>query len=218
MKVAILLSIACVISATYAQGTFDIDPLMIKEDSLEKKLDSVAMNVDTMKEQVDQVHLLLETQAKKMNGLEQMLEKVLKNTATMWRTLTTGSYVFLGEPLTWHEARDKCKELGGYLVEINSKGENDLLRSTVIDMGWQDLKLDFWLGLNDIEEAGTWVWDHSQKGVNEGYSKMGHNGSSHCAQGKSSYSVGRWEKAPCDRKTKLDRWERLTGAVCERGD
>eukprot|EP00092_Neocalanus_flemingeri_P034865 GFUD01037940.1.p1 GENE.GFUD01037940.1~~GFUD01037940.1.p1 ORF type:complete len:226 (+),score=51.11 GFUD01037940.1:47-724(+) len=82
MKLAILLCIVYVLSATYtnAQGsTFEIEcqsnPGMIKQvdsvdnklDSAVEKLDSVAQNMDSMRGQVDQLQLLLGNQMEDFN-------------------------------------------------------------------------------------------------------------------------------------------------------
>eukprot|EP00092_Neocalanus_flemingeri_P081679 GFUD01102073.1.p1 GENE.GFUD01102073.1~~GFUD01102073.1.p1 ORF type:complete len:277 (+),score=66.81 GFUD01102073.1:57-887(+) len=274
MKVAILLGIAYVLSATYAQdSTFEIicnsNPLMTKQvDNLHKKVDTVSQTVNNMKGQVDQVQMLLEKQttdlkvdklaktkkveelhkdvdsvAKTVNTvkgqvnqvqlllenqvtdlklevdkLAKMLEKVIENKATIWRLLKTGTYAFLGEPRTWYEAREKCKEIGGYLVEINSQEEQDLIVSTSQALGWDGLKLTIWLVLNDIKTEGKWVWDHSQKRVNDGYTNWhvgepNNSGNEDCAHTGWKWNI--WNDIPCDYKKKLGKqWTPAT--VCER--
>eukprot|EP00092_Neocalanus_flemingeri_P054627 GFUD01064359.1.p1 GENE.GFUD01064359.1~~GFUD01064359.1.p1 ORF type:complete len:250 (+),score=57.08 GFUD01064359.1:81-830(+) len=247
MKVAILLGIAYGISASYAQdSTFEIEcrsnPGMEKQvedlqdeiDAVAKKLDSavdkidsavntidsVAQNVSNMKGQLDQVQLMLENQMKK---LALMLDQhVIYNTAYTWRPLTIGTYAFLGEPRTWYEARDKCKEIGGYLLEINSQEEQDLIEKTTKALGWAELKLHIWLGLNDKEREGTFVWEHSQQGVSDGLTNWeagqpnnyGDNEDC-CYTGFKGTISGKWHDAPCDFKQKPgSAW--TMAAVCER--
>eukprot|EP00092_Neocalanus_flemingeri_P056901 GFUD01067515.1.p1 GENE.GFUD01067515.1~~GFUD01067515.1.p1 ORF type:complete len:229 (+),score=46.25 GFUD01067515.1:42-728(+) len=226
MKVTILLGIAYVLSATFAQdSTFEIvcnsNPLMTKQvDNLHKEVDSVSQTVNNMKGQVDQVQLLLENQVKdlkvEVDKLAKMLEKVIENKATIWRPLKTGTYAFLGEPCTWYEAMAKCKELGGYLVEITSQEEQDLIVRTSQALGWDKLKLNFWLGLNDIEKEGTWIWEQSQRGVNDGFSNWHagepSGGNENCG---ATWTGNKWNDYPCDNKKKLgEQW--TPAAVCER--
>eukprot|EP00092_Neocalanus_flemingeri_P035053 GFUD01038141.1.p1 GENE.GFUD01038141.1~~GFUD01038141.1.p1 ORF type:complete len:287 (-),score=58.68 GFUD01038141.1:93-953(-) len=284
MKVAILLGIAYVLSATYAQdSTFDIicnsNPLMTKQvenlhkkvdsvsqnvnnmtgqvdqvqlllenqtkdlkvdklantkqvDNLHNEVDSVAQTVNTVKGQVDQVQLLLENQAKdfkvEVDKLARMLEKVIENKAAtiIWRPLTTGTYAFLGEPRTWYEANDKCKEIGGYLVEINSQEEQDLVVRISHALGWKELKLAFWLGLIDggkptrKKTKGTWVWERSQRRMYDGFMywmprQKNDNEPDHAHCALATGTTYGWHKSPCDTKTKLGSdWAPAT--VCKR--
>ena len=58
------------------------------------------------------------------------------------------------EYMTWHEARDKCKEMGGRLAVVKDDAENrfitDLLRASNLESAW--------LGATDEAVEGKWVW------------------------------------------------------------
>uniref|UniRef100_A0A3Q2QPP5 C-type lectin domain-containing protein n=1 Tax=Fundulus heteroclitus TaxID=8078 RepID=A0A3Q2QPP5_FUNHE len=55
-------------------------------------------------------------------------------------------YKFSTRKSSWNESRDSCKDLGGDLVKIDSREEQDNLE----DM--------FWIGLTDSKEEGRWLW------------------------------------------------------------
>ncbi len=54
--------------------------------------------------------------------------------------------------LTWQDAEDECVALGGNLASFSSASEN--LFAINVLTGVQEA----WIGLNDIDEAGTYVW------------------------------------------------------------
>ncbi|XP_043074217.1 CD209 antigen-like protein C [Puntigrus tetrazona] len=63
-------------------------------------------------------------------------------------------YYFSTVKKNWTRSRDQCVTLGGHLVIINSKEEQDFVTSKV--------KVSHWIGLNDLEAEGHWVWVNNQ--------------------------------------------------------
>jgi hypothetical protein len=59
-------------------------------------------------------------------------------------------YLFIGNPDTWHRARDYCASRGGHLVTIESASENGFVRELA--------GVGSWLGATDEIQEGTWVW------------------------------------------------------------
>ena len=57
---------------------------------------------------------------------------------------------------TWSDAEAYAQSLGGHLVTINDQAEQDWLYSTFRGFG------DIWIGINDVEEEGTWVWSSGE--------------------------------------------------------
>ncbi len=53
---------------------------------------------------------------------------------------------------TWTEAAAEAVAAGGHLVTINDAEEEAWLRSTF------DTAYNYWIGLNDAQQEGTWVW------------------------------------------------------------
>ena len=60
-------------------------------------------------------------------------------------------YEFFSNKLKWHDAKIFCENLGGHLVTITSKAENDFLLNNV-KAG------DFAIGLTDEVNEGKWQW------------------------------------------------------------
>ncbi|XP_022341256.2 low affinity immunoglobulin epsilon Fc receptor-like [Crassostrea virginica] len=56
----------------------------------------------------------------------------------------------------WNRAEDDCNRKGGHLVEINSRGEQDFILSTLsfLRFGGDGV----WIGLNDVQQEGRYLW------------------------------------------------------------
>lgn len=61
-------------------------------------------------------------------------------------------------PASWKEARDHCTETGGQLATALSQVEHDFIRG----LASQSREGLVWIGLNDREEEGTFVWDSGE--------------------------------------------------------
>ena len=55
--------------------------------------------------------------------------------------------------LTWTEANTKCRSLGGELLSIGDKEEQEFIQTNVIPE-----KSHYWIGFTDQENEGTWQW------------------------------------------------------------
>ncbi|XP_060596952.1 sushi, von Willebrand factor type A, EGF and pentraxin domain-containing protein 1-like [Ruditapes philippinarum] len=71
-----------------------------------------------------------------------------------WTSFEKSCYLFVEELMTWEAAKNKCESIKGYLVEINSASENTFFKETIGDAY-------VWLGLNDIQKEGEFVWEYS---------------------------------------------------------
>ncbi len=69
------------------------------------------------------------------------------------RNPANGHYYRLTDPMTWEEGRDLALSWGGYLVTIDDAEENAWIFTTFGVVG-----NNFFLGGNDIDAEGTWVW------------------------------------------------------------
>jgi hypothetical protein len=63
-------------------------------------------------------------------------------------------YKLFSQQLTWHDAREKCRELGGHLVIVTSEEQNQFLTFLARQQGIEAA----WLGATDEEVEGRWVW------------------------------------------------------------
>jgi len=65
-----------------------------------------------------------------------------------------GTYQFCSSGRSWAEALSTCEGFGYTLASITDSLENDFVSNTSADLGLDDV----WIGLNDQEVEGTWVW------------------------------------------------------------
>ncbi|KAB5517740.1 hypothetical protein PHYPO_G00170660 [Pangasianodon hypophthalmus] len=71
-----------------------------------------------------------------------------------WKSLGLKCYNFSTNKLTWTQSRDYCVEKGGHLVIITSQTEQDFVSSQIGETHW--------IGLNDLETEGKWMWVNNQ--------------------------------------------------------
>ena len=71
-----------------------------------------------------------------------------------------GRTYHLLEYSSWSVARTAALQLGGDLITVNDQEENDWLMTTFGTFGGQSRSL--WLGYNDAETEGTWVWANGE--------------------------------------------------------
>lgn len=79
-----------------------------------------------------------------------------------------GRTYHLLEHSSWSVARVAALQLGGDLVTVNDQEENDWLMTTFFTFGGQNRSL--WLGYNDAETEGTWVWANGETSDFENWS------------------------------------------------
>jgi len=60
-------------------------------------------------------------------------------------------------PLSWTDAEDRARFMGGQLVTIRDQAENDWLATTFAGDG-----SFFWIGYNDVETEGSFVWSSGE--------------------------------------------------------
>ena len=68
-------------------------------------------------------------------------------------------YFFSKTKKTWANASDECIRRGAYLVEVDSKEEDDFLRGIIMTGS----EIFHWMGSNDLLKEGQWMWHQSGK-------------------------------------------------------
>jgi hypothetical protein len=63
------------------------------------------------------------------------------------------TYKFFDTSMTWNEARQACEKAGGHLATFTTQGEWQYIYRYICDSGEQ-----YWLGGNDADNEGNWVW------------------------------------------------------------
>uniref|UniRef100_A0A3Q2CP72 C-type lectin domain-containing protein n=1 Tax=Cyprinodon variegatus TaxID=28743 RepID=A0A3Q2CP72_CYPVA len=75
-------------------------------------------------------------------GSNRFIDERLLKCEAGWEQHGGKCYYFSTNKSSWEESRRLCKGLGGDLVKIDSREEQD----------------KFWIGLTDSEEEGRWLW------------------------------------------------------------
>ncbi|MBE6680243.1 MAG: hypothetical protein E7598_06970 [Ruminococcaceae bacterium] len=70
------------------------------------------------------------------------------------------TYHLYNNAKTWEEAKLACERLGGHLVTITSKEEQEFIASLIDSFGSQK---QYWLGASDSAREGTWKWVTGEK-------------------------------------------------------
>ena len=139
-----------------------------------------------------------------------------------WKSLATGCYLFQEWNSTWYTSRRKCKESGGYLLEIDSQEEQDAIMEEIKSWGWDgDTDFSFWIGLTDIFHDSTWVWDNLGKPLNYSNWAPGEpsDGVEHCVamrSGGRGELDGKWDDIGCESTEMWNFSDDLkNGYICE---
>ncbi|XP_043090609.1 C-type lectin domain family 4 member C, partial [Puntigrus tetrazona] len=69
-------------------------------------------------------------------------------------------YVFSSDKKDWNSSRRRCQDLGGDLVIINNKEEQNYLAKKIHAIGRDAL---YWIGLTDSRTEGVWLWVDNTK-------------------------------------------------------
>ena len=88
-----------------------------------------------------------------------------------YTNLDSGCYMFSNQPGTAQDGQEMCRKTGGYLVEVDSKNEWEVLGEE-----WEKVKKAakkcstdhpfFWLGVSDTAQEGSWRLGRSGEEVN----------------------------------------------------
>jgi len=107
-----------------------------------------------------------------------------------WKKFNQNCYNFVEKTLSWKNAENHCKQEGGHLASVNSKEENDFIRT--ISSGV------FWLGLTDFKE-GVWIWSDGSPFAFNNWSGSGPSnsgGNEDCVHGTQEEN-GNWNDINC---------------------
>ncbi|XP_022799604.1 uncharacterized protein LOC111337536 isoform X3 [Stylophora pistillata] len=123
---------------------------------------------------------------------EYLCKKKPEDCGKGWKKLTLnsvrGCYKLFKEPKTWENALVSCMDEQASLASILSDDEETMISQVY-------LKSDFWIGYNDIDNEGDWVWtDRMTSSYTNWDEKSPNNGGVSCAI---VTSTGKWHDEPC---------------------
>jgi len=78
-----------------------------------------------------------------------------------WMPMQGSCYLISPTALTWFQSEHFCRTKGGYLAEITSAEESELVTSVLQQEGAR-----YWIGLNDLAKRDHWMWQHSLTPMN----------------------------------------------------
>ncbi|XP_050992283.1 uncharacterized protein LOC127181551 [Labeo rohita] len=118
-------------------------------------------------------------------------------------------YLFSSDKLNWSRSREVCVSKGADLVTITSQTEQDVLVSKI--------KQTHWIGLNDLETEGRWVWVNNQTLTEtkvqfwfsekqrepDNWSKQDPSGENCASLGDDNGNFQSWFDASCKKKKKF---------------
>ncbi|XP_065137645.1 C-type lectin domain family 4 member E-like isoform X1 [Paramisgurnus dabryanus] len=142
----------CVLGILYNNNLADFESLNEQHDTVLMQLSAQEINSTNYKKQSEELSIQHEETLRKLNRLNESTGCAL--CAVDWIHSGGKCYYFSRVMMNWTQSRDHCVTLGGHLVIINSEAEQDFLTSKV--------KETHWIGLNDMETEGRWVWVNNQ--------------------------------------------------------
>ena len=108
-------------------------------------------------------------------------------------------YLVVATKVTWPQAHAQAQKLGGHLVVISDKAENEFVTNLAHAKGAGPI---YWLGFTDLGSEGNWRWVNGQKITYTNWSVNEPNnfkGREHCGNVGWRTQYG-WDDAPCDEK------------------
>ncbi len=80
-------------------------------------------------------------------------------------------------PMSWHDAKNFCESLGGYLATITSPEEDNFVYSNLVSNVPEGIEM-CWIGGTDEGAEGSWRWAN---GETWSYTNWGHNEPNNCS-------------------------------------
>merc|ERR1711953_553829 len=128
---------------------------------------------------------------------------------TGWIKAGNSCYLVSQDRMTWFSSQEFCWSQGGYLAEIQSKYEEDLVDQVLMH------DIDYWIGLNDLSVEKDYVWSESHEAA-EYTNWREHEPDNRRGQDCVAKENGAtWADRSCD---KQEEWGTNFHALCEKPD
>ncbi|KAF5891177.1 C-type lectin domain family 4 member E-like isoform X1, partial [Clarias magur] len=88
----------------------------------------------------------------KFDSINKDKEELQKLSKLGWTYFSSSLYYISTGKKGWSESRQDCRERGGDLVIINSREEQEFINKVLS-------RRKAWIGLNDREREGVWMWE-----------------------------------------------------------
>ena len=104
-------------------------------------------------------------------------------------------YHFSQSELSWRQARQQCLDMQAYLVEVESKEEDDFIRASIAARGGSS----HWLGGSDTLREGIFKWSHSGQAFTYTNWQSGQPNNVRNQDCVEAYPDRKWNDIPCAR-------------------
>ncbi|XP_034003322.1 CD209 antigen-like protein E isoform X1 [Trematomus bernacchii] len=98
---------------------------------------------------INQLNVSLTKKTREVDRLQCLMDKA-KTCPEGWRMVGCVCYLLSTEKASWEQSRQDCTARGADLVIVDSYEEQEFITSMI--------KEQTWIGLNDINQEGTWKW------------------------------------------------------------
>ncbi|KAG9279585.1 C-type lectin domain family 6 member A-like [Astyanax mexicanus] len=162
LLVALSLLLLCALVALCVLGVLSSQNYEFSAEELKASLDQVQADYENA---LQHIASLNET-VKQYNALKIKFSKVHEVCSTCsgcqtcglcgenWKRFGVKCYFFSPDFLNWTNSRDHCVKIGGHLAIITSQAEQTFVSTS--------LGRPHWIGLNDLETEGKWMWVNKQ--------------------------------------------------------
>ncbi|XP_027138867.1 CD209 antigen-like protein E [Larimichthys crocea] len=192
---AVCLGLLCLLLLTglitlvflYTKGNSERDQLQTSYNNLTEERNQLQTSYINLNKEQDQLQKRFDDMAKERNYLQRKLQEL------GWVYFSGSFYYISSLAKSWQQSRDDCQQRGADLVIINSKEEQDFIRS---------FRKRMWIGLTDREREGTWKWGDGTPLTTSFWVSGEPNGQPYreedCAEILSSNSLNSWNDVSCD--------------------
>ncbi|XP_053540204.1 C-type lectin domain family 6 member A isoform X2 [Ictalurus punctatus] len=122
---------------------------VVSSEKLSEKYKNATATLMVLEDKANETEQLYEMLKMKYQEVHERL-----SACNGWKSLGLKCYHFSTEKLNWTQSRDYCVEKGGHLVIITSQTEQNFASSQIGETHW--------IGLNDLETEGKWMWVNNQ--------------------------------------------------------
>merc|ERR1712083_525785 len=106
---------------------------------------------------VSPVSVLCQSSSKMRSVITLVLLSSVHSCPDGWISSGGSCYLMSTENMNFPSAQQFCWDQGGYLVEVSSAQEQQALDLFLLKGS------DFWIGLSDVGDEGTFVWQESRE-------------------------------------------------------
>ncbi|KAA0709973.1 Endonuclease domain-containing 1 protein [Triplophysa tibetana] len=157
LSVSVVIAVGglCLLGVLYLNIRGHFESLNAQHEMLLMQLSAQEINNTDYKEQLETLNNQYKESLRKLRRLDDLIRShSCEPCADGWTAYDGNCYFFSCEMQTWFDSNLTCGALDAHLVIIETEKEQVFLRSKIKD--------PHWIGLNDLDTEGRWVWVNNQ--------------------------------------------------------